>query len=72
MSETDETGPTMRIVAADVTVRWGRARTLVRRGSLVSLVPGSPLEDAYGGPENTPPLDPVQAGTAAKRAGARN
>jgi hypothetical protein len=70
------TAPTLRVVAADVTVIWdGGNPVFIKKGTLVSLVAGSALETAYGGPGNTPLLEPAQREDAAEgtdRAGVTN
>lgn len=45
-----------RIVQSDTPVVRDRNVTLVRRGTIVDVPPGSELEEAYGGPENLLPV----------------
>ncbi len=39
----------LRVVTADTWLRWDHGVTLVERGTLVRVAPGSALEAAYGG-----------------------
>jgi deoxycytidine triphosphate deaminase len=50
-----------RIVANDVIVAWDLVSTLVRRGTIVDIPPGGPLEAAYGGAGNLVALGPTSA-----------
>jgi hypothetical protein len=46
-----------RIVQSDTAVVWDSNVTLVKRGSIVDIPPGTELEEAYGGSGNLEPLD---------------
>jgi hypothetical protein len=45
------------IVQSDTPVVWDGNLTLVKRGTMVDIPPGSALEEAYGGPGNLEPID---------------
>jgi hypothetical protein len=47
-----------RIIAQDTVVTWDGADTLVLRGTIVDIPPGSDLEEAYGGTGNLVPTGP--------------
>jgi hypothetical protein len=58
--------PEPRIVQSTVTVEWDGNPLRVRPGSIVTIVPGSALEAAYGGAGNLEPLsDTTLAGDGA-------
>ena len=46
------------VVQAAVWVTWGGEQYFVGPRTLVSLVPGSPMYNAYGGAGNLQPLSP--------------
>lgn len=50
-----------RVVAGDVTVNWDGVLTFVKRGTIVDIPPGGPLEAAYGGVSNLVSLGPTSA-----------
>jgi hypothetical protein len=45
------------MVQSDTPVVWDNNLTVVRRGTIVDIPPGSALEEAYGGPGNLEPID---------------
>jgi hypothetical protein len=58
------TAPSLRVVAADVTVDWDGGTRFAERGTLVLIAPGSAMETAYGGAPNTPAASSVQVQAA--------
>jgi hypothetical protein len=56
--------PTLRVVAADVTVSWDGGTRFAERGTLVLVEPGSAMETAYGGLSNLPLATPAQVQAA--------
>lgn len=53
------TAPVAYVVQADTTVTWG-GEFFVAARTVVDIVPGSPLYNAYGGASNLVPLAPTQ------------
>lgn len=50
-----------RLVASDTPVVWDGVTTLVRKGTIVDIPAGGPLETAYGGSGNLVSLGPSSA-----------
>lgn len=50
-----------RVVVSDTPVTWDGYTSFVKRGTIVDIPPGSPLETAYGGVGNLVSLGPTSA-----------
>lgn len=61
------TAPQPYVVQADTTVTWG-GQFFVAARTVVDIVPGSPLYNAYGGASNLVPLAASQQGDDADHA----
>ena len=63
----------LRQLITDTDVSWDGSYQHISRGTIIEAEPGSPLEAAYGGPDNLADLsDPDAAAAAAAGAGVSN